>query len=209
MDAPRLDHIVYAAPDLDHAVVALEKQLGVRAVPGGRHPGLGTHNALLALSAESYVELIGPDPTQPDPAGPRPFGIDSLERGRVATWAVRASGLDARVAQARAAGFDAGRVIPVSRATPDGGLLAWQLTVRFAPAGDGLVPFLIDWGTTSHPAATAPPGCSLVELRGEHPDPEQVQRDLRALGTALDVNLVERPALVAVLDTPNGRVELR
>ncbi len=100
-------------------------------------------------------------------------------------------------------------MIPVSRATPDGGLLAWQLTVRSAPAGDGLVPFLIDWGASSHPAATATPGCSLVELRGEHPDPEQVQRDLRALGTALDVNLAESPALVAVLDTPNGRVELR
>ena len=43
---------------------------------GGSHPGLGTHNALLSLGDESYLEIIAPDPTQPKPDHPRIFGLD-------------------------------------------------------------------------------------------------------------------------------------
>ena len=44
-----VDHIIYAAPDLDSAVDDLETRLGVRAAGGGQHIGQGTHNKLLAL----------------------------------------------------------------------------------------------------------------------------------------------------------------
>jgi hypothetical protein len=204
-----LDHLVYAAPDLDAAVAELEKRLGVRAAPGGSHPGLGTRNALLALSADSYLEVIAPDPAQPEPARPRPFGIDALAKGRLVTWAARAAELEVRVEAARAAGYDPGFVVPVSRAAPDGRKLAWRLTVRPTPGGDGLVPFLIDWGSTPHPAGSAPPGCALLALRGEHPDPERVARDLSALGASLPVTRAAAVSLVALVDAPAGRVELR
>jgi Glyoxalase-like domain len=48
-----LDHLVYAAPDLATAVADLEEHLGVRAQAGGKHVGLGTHNALLALCPQT------------------------------------------------------------------------------------------------------------------------------------------------------------
>jgi hypothetical protein len=35
--AVRLDHLVYAVPDLDAGVVDLRARLGVRAAPGGPH----------------------------------------------------------------------------------------------------------------------------------------------------------------------------
>ena len=38
---PRVDHLVYATPDLDSGVEEIEKLLGVRATPGGQHPGRG------------------------------------------------------------------------------------------------------------------------------------------------------------------------
>ena len=204
-----LDHVVYAAPNLEAAIESLADRLGVRASPGGRHLGLGTRNALLALQDERYIEVIGPDPAQPDPPGARPFGIDGLETPRLVTWAVRESQLDERIVSARKAGFDPGNAIAVSRKTPAGETISWRLSFSPALRGDGLVPFLIDWGDVPHPSATAASGCSLVSMRAEHPDPPAVRRDLAALGAALEVSRADAPALILQLSTPKGPVELR
>ena len=39
-----LDHLVLATPDLSATVAGLAEAVGVRAAPGGRHPGRGTRN---------------------------------------------------------------------------------------------------------------------------------------------------------------------
>ncbi len=71
-----------------------------------------------------------------------------------------------------------------------------------------MVPFLIDWGQTPHPALSAPRGAILKGLRAEHPEPERVQRALAALDLALPVRGGPSPALIALLNTPKGAVEL-
>ena len=206
-DAPPIDHLAYAAPDLEAAVSDVERRLGVRAAYGGRHKGLGTHNALLSLGG-SYLEIIAPDPQQPAPERPRPFGIDGLTGPRLAGWAVPAPDIGERVRRARESGYEPGEVTEFGRERPDGRRLTWRLT--FPPSGgDGLVPFLIDWGDTPHPSGDAPGGCSLVSLRAEHPEPEGVSAMLRALGVELALARGPAAALIATLDTPNGRVELR
>jgi hypothetical protein len=203
------DHVVYAAPRLDETVDDLSKQLGVRATPGGRHQGLGTHNALLGLGAGAYLDIIAPDPDQPDPQRRRPFGLDAITTPRLVTWAVKSPDIDRRVERARAAGYDPGPIIPLSRRLPDGTELRWRLTYREELAANGLVPFLIDWGDAPHPSDSAPPGCSLLNLRAEHPQPEPVRAMLEALAVNLGLTRGPAPALIAALQTPNGRIELR
>ena len=207
MPVGMVDHIVYAVPDLDIAVPDLEERLGVRPAYGGAHPGAGSHNALLGLGDEAYLEIIAPDPNQPDPPGrPRPFGLDDLTAPRLVGWAAKATDLAARVALARLGGFDPGPDRTMRRVRPDGVELVWTLTSA-GPALDGLVPFLIDWEETPHPAATAPGGCRLTALSGRHPRPAEVEAALAALGLTLPVE-AGAAALVATLDTPNGVVQL-
>ena len=74
--------------------------------------------------------------------------------------------------------------------------------------GAGIVPFLIDWGSSPHPAESAPQGVTLVDLRGEHPDPRSVRDVLRTLDLDLVVTTSVTPTLIAVLSTPKGTIEL-
>jgi hypothetical protein len=101
------------------------------------------------------------------------------------------------------------------RTRDDGLRLSWQSASRpevvrgETPPGDWLIPFLIDWGDTPHPAATTPGQSRLVALQATHPDPAAVQAMLQALGLELVVEPGDEPALIATIDSPNGRVVLR
>jgi hypothetical protein len=203
-----VDHVVYAAPDLDCGIDEIERLTGVRAAPGGRHPAWGTHNALLALGPASYLEIIAPDPAQPPPTTPRPFGLDGLEEPRLVAWAARGTQLDRLRQEADRSGARLGDVVAGSRQRPDGALLSWELTDPRVVVAAGVVPFFIDWGNSPHPAETAPRGLALVQFGAEHPDAERVRSVLRALGVALPVRRGQRPVLTAVIDGPRGRVEL-
>lgn len=205
----QIDHVVYGVADLATAVDELADRLGVRAASGGKHVGRGTHNALLALGGGSYLEVIAADPDQQPPPGPLPFGLDLVLLPRVVGWACLAPDIERRVAAARELGFDPGDVEAMSRRRPDGSLLEWRLTRHEPDPSRLVVPFLIDWGTSPHPSASAPAGVSLVELRGEHPDPNAVRVKLDALGVSLPLAEGPEPALVATLDTTRGRVVLR
>lgn len=204
-----VDHLVYATPDLQFGIETIEKMTGVRAVSGGQHPGRGTRNALISLGPGVYLEIIGRDPDQPTPLQPRPFGIDDLKEPRLVTWVAKGENLESFAKEAVHAGVKLGEVIDGSRQRADGVVLSWRFTDPRTVAFDGLVPFFIDWGTTPHPAGTATPGLSLIGLRAEHPDPEPVQEALHTLGLDLRVQRGPQPALIATVDTPGGRVELR
>ena len=205
----RIDHLVYAVPDLDAGVADLERRLGVRAAPGGQHPGRGTRNALIALGPDSYLEILAPDPAQPVPSGGRWFGVDPAARARLAGWAAKGADLTRVVGSAIARGVPLGAVSAGSRARPDGVVLRWTLTDPGVSTAVSLVPFFIDWADSPHPAATAPRGPVLVALRAEHPRPERAREPLAALGIDLPVALGPGPALVASLRTVSGLVELR
>ncbi|MEL7158648.1 MAG: VOC family protein [Actinomycetota bacterium] len=208
---PELDHLIYAAPDLEAGMAHVESLTGVRPVIGGPHPNMGTHNALLTFDATTYFEVIAIDPDQPEPDRDRPFGLTAEASPRLAGYAIHpAPGetLDQVADAMRAAGFDPGPVRSMSRIKPDGEELHWRLTSSGAAGGnaEGALPFVIDWGDSPSPAVSLPSMGRLVELRVTHPD-----AGMRAVATALDLGLVVGegpPSVAAVIETPGGRIEL-
>jgi len=205
----RLDHLVYAVPDLEQGIERLEAKLGVRAAAGGRHVGEGSRNALIGLGNDAYLEVLAPDPTQPLPARPLWLGLEGLSEPRLTAWAMKARDLDEKAARARAAGVRLGPVEEGGRKLPDGRSLSWRFTDPHAQVAEGLVPFLIDWGPSPHPSASAPAGITLLALRAEHPHPAGVRSLVRALGLNLPVTKGPRAALIAGLQSPKGLIELR
>ena len=211
-----LDHLVLAAGSLGAGSAWLEERLGVALQPGGKHLGWGTHNRLLGLGHCTYLELIAPDPTQPPPAAPRPFGIDRPElramicrEPRLVHYVMRTPRLDGAL---DALGYNPGPAREMAR-----GELRWRITLPADgnPAGDGLLPTLIQWNVdpARHPARVlADRAVVLSALRICAPSPviatlAGIDRDPRiALATAES----ERVAgLCAELATPAGTVVLR
>lgn len=207
--SPSVDHLVYAAPDLDSGVEAVRSLLGVEPVPGGRHARWGTRNALVGLGPGTYLEIIAPDEggANGGPEG-RPFGIDAQSSPRLAGWAARASPLEPVVRRARATGIELGSVVEGSREATDGTLLRWRLTDPSAARDGGTLPFLIDWEDSPHPAQSLNHPCGLDEIRIVHPDTKRIRTFLRPLHPRVRVDAAPHPAISAVLDTPRGTVVL-
>ena len=200
----RVDHLVYAAPDLDAACAEIERRLGVAPSPGGQHIGRGTRNALVAIGPTSYLEIIAPDPEQPRPNGPRWFSVDSVEAPRLVAWAASATNLTQLVADAARRAVHLGGVTSGSRKRADGVALMWEVTDPTTVLASGIVPFFIDWKTSPHPATSAAVGPTLVELRGRHPDPQRVREMLDVLGIELPLERGDRAELAATLRSSRG-----
>jgi hypothetical protein len=197
-----LDHLAVAALSLEGG--ELEADLGVSLSPGGQHARMGTHNRLLRLGKETYLELIAVDPAAAPPGRPRWFELDEpamkarLFRGpRLVHWVARVE-----TTELPPLPIDVGPWERFER-----GDLSWQLTVRSdgtLPA-DGVVPSLICWDGRAHPAARLPSlGVSLESLELAHPRSAEVQQQLDLLG--LEVRCTQSPVarIVAHLRTPSG-----
>ena len=167
-----LDHLVVAARTLDEGERWLTPRLGRPLVPGGSHPGFGTHNRLLRLGDGCYLELIAPDPAQA--VRGLLFGLDRPRLVR----ALAASPLLLHVVMRVVAPATLEDVVPqlaydpgLPTAMARGGL-HWQITIspHGQLPGDGLLPTIIDWGDAAHPCTRLPDsGVVLRALRWTGP----------------------------------------
>ena len=206
-----IDHLVFAAPTLAQGIEHIADLTGVTPRPGGKHLGMGTHNALVRLGERAYLEIIAIDPEQPKPARRRWFDLDDgnlmadvVDRPRVIHWVARTRDLDFAVRQA---GYDAGDIVPFTR-----GDYRWRITVRDdgARPGRGVLPTLIEW-QSAHPADALPDaGLAIAQFAASHPEPESVRKPLRKLGLEDELRVTfDRDARLAVmLRTPRGLVAL-
>src|SRR5213594_2166428 len=199
------DHLLWGAADLDQAIAALAERTAVRATPGGRHPDLGTHNAIAALGGKRFLEVIAPDPSlQP---GALARQLAGMKTPRLIMWAARTRSAAAAAARAEAEGYHAA-VVEGHRARPDGKVVRWTNVFVSGHGGGALVPFFIEWHGGSHPADDGPGGLRLQALRAETPQAQALRAVLKALDVRLAVRRAPTARLVAVLDTPRGRIEL-
>ncbi|CAD5199173.1 VOC family protein [Pseudomonas sp. FEN] len=202
-----IDHLAIVAPDLDTGCAFVTGVLGVELQPGGTHPRMGTHNRLLRLGPQLYLEVIAVDPSAERPKRPRWFGLDQLapdSPARLATWVARTDDIHAASASCQDI---VGDVEPMSRGT-----LSWQITIPSdgnLPLG-GSVPTLIQWEQAIHPAsALQDKGCSLLALDVFHTDPEKIKAVLEAMNFSGPVYLhalkkTSDPFLIAHIQTPTG-----
>lgn len=206
------DHLVVAAASLAHGVDWIESRLGVRPQPGGKHPAMGTHNALLSLGPRLYLEVMAIDPDGATPLRARWFDLDEprmratlAEGPALIHWVVRSRDIATDATRSR---VDLGTILPMRR-----GEFEWRITVPddgHLPER-GLVPTLIQWSDERHPTGSLyDAGVRLAALAGELPEPAPVRAALAAFGLSdtLKVTYGTVPRLAAMLRTPRGVVTL-
>lgn len=205
-----LDHLVVAADTLEEGVAWVEQHLGVSPQPGGEHPRMGTHNQLLRLGDDAYLEVIAIKPGAPSPGRPRWFQLDAPARPLpgLITWAARCNDIHQAV---QGCTLSPGTIQPMSR-----GELSWKITIP--DDGElqlnGQLPALIQWDTPTLPPSRLPDqGCSLLRLELHHSRADDLQQHLHALNFSGKVQVHACPAgkehMVAVIQTPSGLVSLR
>jgi hypothetical protein len=207
-----LDHLIVAARTLDEGARWLEERLGVAPDPGGQHPGFGTHNRLLALGSSAYLELIAPDPKQPAPPRPRPFGLDEpetvqlLERGPTFLhWVARTRALDALVGADSGLGQFIGSITPMSR-----GAMSWRIALPAngtrPPQG---LPTLIDWADMPHPCTRlADRGLRLLRLTSLVSAAAHAWLQARLSDPLVELGIGHRSSLNAVIRLSDGSTVL-
>lgn len=203
-----IDHLIFAAPTLETGNDIIKEKLGVRPVFGGRHLGYGTHNALLKIGPQTYLEVIAPDPAQGVSGRSLWMGLHDVQQPGLIWWAAKGK-LPESVLEARALGWKLGPVKDGSRVLENGNTLRWKLTDPFRRQENGVLPFLIDWDSGPHPADNlADSGIQLVDFQLLHPEPERIASYLAAVAPDIPVTHAATPSLRIGLSTPLGTVYL-
>ena len=170
--------------------------------PGGKHDVMGTHNALLSLGPDVYLEVISVDPAASPPDRNRWFNLDNhAGPPQLANWVCRTDDI--------AAALDAA---PEGTGTPMAlarGELAWRMAVNETGKlpFNGAMPALIQWDTDAHPCQTlSDVGLRLHSLDVFHPEASALLEVFPAL-KSLDSVTVRHGSgkrLVARISTPDG-----
>jgi len=205
------DHLVLGTAHLERGAAWLERFLGVTLSPVGTHSRMGTHNRLLSLGPDCYLELIAIDPAGQAPSTKRWFGLDTHDvqeriavRPRVIGWAARTADIEA---MSEHTGGVLGGVHRMER-----GNFKWRITIPEDgfPVEGGLIPSLIQWDVATHPCDHLPDQqCRLEWMEAAHPNPAKVTYLLGELGLAKSLVLTASPpyagmTFCAYLRTPAG-----
>ena len=202
----RIDHLVWFNADLAAGRTFFADRMDAEPLYGGEHPGEGTANAVLSLGPMTYLEILGTDVKQ---AG---AGLDAevaaLTGHGLYHWAVGGVDVAATARRATAVGLQGGALVAGGRVKPDGSRLDWLCWGLHDHGFGALVPFFIDWRDSEHPAASAPRGGSLADLKVYTPEADKLRAIYKVLELEVPVVAGPVPRIEAVLESGKGRTVL-
>lgn len=179
----KLDHFVIGASSLAEGVSYVQRTLGVDIPFGGEHKIMGTHNHLMQLGNEIFLEVIAVNRSAVPPDRPRWYGLDDPyvrscieKQPSLLAWVINTNDL---VSLTHRAEYSLGCAEPVSR-----GDLSWLFGL---PTGGeliagGILPYAIEWQTDTHPSHRMnDPGCRIEKFEIFHPCPTWLERALGRL----------------------------
>ena len=208
MPLSNIDHLVYAVPDLELGIAEIEQLIGVKPVIGGQHMGRGTWNALIALGPDCYLEIIAPDPAQPDPTHPRWMGVDYVKKPGLVRWAGKSANLEMTQKLAKDHGVSLGEISAGSRHRSDGSLLQWRLINPTSAPGVDVIPFWVDWQDSVYPTQSLTHECQLLDLSLSHPHPASILGLFKTWNLTVNVTKADSSVITLTLQTPRGIIHL-
>ena len=205
----RIDHIVIGTGNLISGTNIIETKLSTKFSPGGEHQMMGTHNNMLKLQSDIYLEVIANNPNADNPSRRRWFSLDEARTKekiqhspRVLCWVLEVDNIENTV---KKCGYNPGKILQISR-----GELTWKITVpsNGMLVNDGVLPALIEWPSGQHPSKKLTNNnISMNILSLFHPEPNKIKNILSNLIESDLIRVSEGFSKIElILTTPNGKV---
>ena len=205
----RIDHLVIAASDLISGTKILEAKLGSNFSTGGDHQIMGTHNKLLKLQSDMYLEVIANNPNIDKPSRQRWFSLDEVttkekikHSPRALCWVLEVDNIENAV---KKCGYNPGEILQMSR-----GAFTWKITVptNGMLVENGVLPALIEWTSDQHPSKKLNHNTiSMNMLTLFHPEPSRIKKIIFNLIESDMIQVFEGvPKIEFNFTTPNGKV---
>ena len=205
----RIDHIVIGVDNLISGTKILETKLNTKFSPGGEHKVMGTHNKLLKLQSNMYLEVIAHKPDADTPSRPRWFSLDESNikekiknSPRALCWVLEVDNLEDTV---KNCGYNPGEILKLSRDD-----LTWKVTIPSDGklVENGVLPILIEWTNNQHPSKKLNNNnVFLNKLALFHPEPNKIQNIISNLIESDLIHVSEGLAKIELnLTTQNRKV---
>ena len=205
----RIDHIVIGAANLISGTKILETKLSTKFSPGGEHQIMGTHNKLLKLQSDIYLEIIANNPNVDKPSRQRWFSLDEARTKekikhspRALCWVLEVDNIENTV---KKCGYNPGEILQISR-----GELTWKITIpsNGSLADNGVLPALIEWPSDQHPSKKLTNSkVSLNKLSFFHPEAYKIKNIISNLIESDLIRVSEGLSKIEfILTTQNGKV---
>ena len=205
----RIDHIVIGTANLISGTKILETKLSTKFSTGGEHMIMGTHNRLLKLQSNIYLEVISNNPNASKPSRQRWFSLDESsikekikKSPRLLCWVLEVDNIEDTV---KKCGYNPGEILQLSRDE-----LTWKVTVpsNGKLVENGVLPVLIEWPSNQHPSKKLNNSkVSINKISLFHPEPYKIKNIISNLIESDLIHVSEGfPKMELILTTQNEKV---